>query len=71
MKQVITTNFGFAAYLKVVKDFEIEKISSKDGIYIKIPDDIFQSDLKLEYNKSKFSAYNAALREIINKFKNS
>jgi len=69
MKEIITTNFGFAGFLIAVKKFPLQRIEKKDGIFIKIPDDTYLKDLKTEYNTSDFKLYNDTLREIISNFK--
>jgi len=69
MKEIMTTNFGFAGWLNSIKEFEIVKIVPKDGIFFKIPEEIFQKELKEEYNNSDFRKYNDTLRDIISKFK--
>ena len=71
MKVINSLNFGFIAWLVAIKKFELIKINKQDGADIKIPDDIYQKDLKEEYNKSDYKVYNETLREIISTFKNS
>jgi len=70
-KIINSLNFGFIAYLTCIKGYTLIKIDKKDGAYIEIDEDIYQKDLKDEYNRSDFKKYNDELREIISKFKNS
>ena len=68
---LVTTNFGFAAWLEEIKGFELLKNSNKEGIQYRVSDSLFEDDLKKEYYKSDFSKYNNKLRKIIFDFKNS
>jgi hypothetical protein len=68
VKEITTTNFGFAAFLVIVKGYNEYKITPKEGITVKITDDIFPKDLQIEYNSSNYKKYNNLLREIIKTF---
>jgi hypothetical protein len=69
-------NFGFAAWLVVVKNGEYLKISDKDGIKVELfvdkkVEDVssFTKVLYDEYKSSLFYKYNNEVRYIINKVK--
>jgi len=71
MNTLVTTDFGFAAFVAIQDGSIIERISAKDGISIKFKDSKYLQELKEDYKKSKFKTYNSTLREIIAKFKES